>query len=99
GTITVQANPSHVDLEVIDITTPSAPSVSGHVTLGADARQLQVVGTLVYVAAGVANALKVVDVSTPGMPVVIGTAPLPTTAAGLAVDDTHHRAYVADTTS
>ena len=96
GTVTVQGNPSHVDLVVVDLTVPTSPTVIGRVTLGADAKQLRVVGSLLYVAAG-NGGLQIVDVSSPTSPRVIGAIGMPSTAYGVTAANGY--AYVADLTS
>ena len=47
ATLTVSGNPSHVDLAVVSVAVPAAPTIVGRVTLGADARQIKLVGSLV----------------------------------------------------
>ena len=95
--VTVSGNPPHVDLKVVDVSTPSAPHIVGTVTLGGDMKRLRVVGTILYAAMGTDHALKIVDVSTPSNPQIIATVPVTGTAFDVTVLGSF--AYVADVTT
>jgi hypothetical protein len=92
----IAGNPAHDDLVVINLSTPSSPSIVGRVSLPAAAGTIEVIGSYAYVAAG-AYGLQVVDVSTPTSPRIVASADTAGTATRLAVASGY--AYVADNTS
>ena len=78
-------------LQIIDISTPSAPVLVG--TYQTTAHGVAVVGNLAYVAGGFYG-LQIIDVSTPSAPALVGTYNTPGQALGVAVAGS--LAYVAD---
>jgi hypothetical protein len=93
--LVVPGNPSHVDLVVVDLRTPTAPSIVGRVTLPGGLG-IETVGTLAYVAVGTAG-LRIVDVGTPAAPRIVGSVDTPGTAHSVAVSNGF--AYVGDETA
>ncbi len=88
----VSGNPGHYDLEVLDLGTPSAPVILGHVTLSG-ATEMNVVGSLVYVGAGTFG-LQIIDVSQPDQPRILTTVDSPGSVRD--VEIVNGIAYVAD---
>ena len=82
---------STLGLRVVDVTTPSAPSLLGEVLTGGSAERVAVAGDLAYVAASFGG-LVIVDVSNPFAPAVVGCVWPGANARGVAVAGT--RAYV-----
>jgi hypothetical protein len=91
----VPGNPARIDLLVIDLAQPSAPTVIGRQTV-AGGTELRVVNGIAYVAAGAAG-LQIVDVRTPRTPRLLAT--LNTPGSGRAVTVAGSMAYVADGTA
>jgi hypothetical protein len=92
----VPGNPAHVDLAVINLSVPSAPTTVGRMTLGTGGADIKVVGSLAYVASG-STGLQIVSVASPTMPTLVGAADTPGTASAVVVAGGY--AYVADGTS
>jgi hypothetical protein len=90
--LVVAGNPSHTELAVVDLASPSTPTLRGRAVLGGGLG-VTLAGTLAYVAAGDAG-VQIVDVANPDAPRVVGTANTPGRARGIALVGTH--AYVAD---
>ncbi len=93
--VSVPGNPGHIDVVVVNLTTPAAPAIQGRISLSAG-QDIRVVGSLAYVAAGTAG-LQVVSVASPTAPTLVGSVDTPGTAVSLAVAGSY--AYVADTSS
>jgi hypothetical protein len=81
-------------LQIVNISDPLAPSVSGSLNTAGEAWDVVVKGTQAYVANG-ANGLVIVDVSTPASPVRLGSLSLPGTSKGVDVDAVRQIATVA----
>ena len=92
----VPGNPAHVDLQVINLSAPSAPTIVGRLTLGTGGTDIEVVGSLAYIAAG-AGGLQIVSVASPNAPTLVGSVDTPGTASAVAVAGSY--AYVADGTT
>ncbi len=80
-------------LQIIDISTPSFPSLISSYTVPGAAKDLDLVGNLAYVAARDAG-LQILDVSDPFSPTLIGNSTTPANAIAVHVVD--NRAYIAD---
>jgi hypothetical protein len=93
--LVVPGNPGHVDLLSIDVGNPALPTIIGRVTL-AGGRSVQLVGSLVYVAAG-PGGFQIVDVSDPTDPTIVGGVDTPGTAHALTLGNGW--AFVADDSS
>jgi hypothetical protein len=93
---TVPGNPAHDDLIVVNLATPSSPTIVGRLTLPGTAGTIKVVGTRAYLAAGAAG-LQVVDISSPTAPRIVGAVDTPGSAVRLAIANNY--AYVADNTA
>jgi hypothetical protein len=92
--VEVPGNPSHVDLAVVDLRVPSAPSIVKQIYLpGGD--EVEVVGTRLYVTTG--SQLRVFDIGSPANPVARGSVTISGGARDLAVSGTW--AYVGNNTS
>lgn len=92
----VPGNPARVDLAVVSLATPSAPTIVGRITLGTGGADIEVVGSLAYVAAG-GNGLQIVSVASPTVPTLVRTVDTPGTASGVAIANGY--AYLADGTA
>ena len=79
-------------LQVIDISTPTAPVIVGSVETQGDAYGVSVANGYAYVA-DYDNGLQVIDISTPTAPVIVGSVDNPST---LGVSVANGYAYVAD---
>jgi len=66
----VAGNPAHTDLVVVNLSIPSAPVVTGRVTV-AGGTGLKVIGNYAYVSTG--SGVQVVNVSNPAVPVIATT--------------------------
>lgn len=93
---TVPGNPATVDLVVVDLSVPSDPVIVGRTTIGYEANDIKIVGSLAYIAAG-SNGLKIADLTSPTSPKMVGGVDTPGTATRVSVGDGY--AFVADTTS
>lgn len=91
----VSGNPSHTDLVVVNLATPSAPTIAGRVTL-AGGNDVVVSGAFAYTAVGDAG-VQIVNISNPGAPVIVGSYNTPGNARAIVVSGS--TAYVADSTS
>jgi hypothetical protein len=91
----IPGNPAHDDLIVVNLSTPSNPSIVGRVTLPAPAGGIKVVGSYAYLAIG-ASGLQVADVSIPSSPRLVGL--VDTAGSALRVAVANGYAYVADNT-
>ncbi|MGH8244948.1 MAG: Ig-like domain-containing protein, partial [Gammaproteobacteria bacterium] len=80
-------------LQIVDVSSPTSPTIVGSATLPGEAQDVVVAGTRAYVAAGAAG-LHIVDVSNPATPAVLGSVDTPGTARGVAVSG--NLAVVAD---
>jgi hypothetical protein len=88
--ISVAGNPGHTDLAVVDLRTPSAPTIVSQTYLPGGSGAA-VAGSLLYVAAG-SGGLKIYDIATPLSPRLLGTALLTNGANVVAVSNGY--AYV-----
>ena len=91
----VPGNPARIDFAVVDLRTPSTPTIVGRVTLPGGSN-LKVDGSFAYVTAGAAG-LQIIDISTPTAPRIVGVLDTPGTA--MSVDVAGNTAYVADDTA
>lgn len=84
------------DLRIIDVSNPQRPQLMSTVATPGAARDVQVIGTLAYIADGTGG-LQIVDVSDPAQPQPRGRVDTPGNALGVAL--TGAQAFVADETS
>ena len=77
------------ELQIIDVSKPSQPTVAGSIELQAVAG-IHVMDDHAYVAGGMG--MSVIDISVPGKPAIVGRADLPDTQSVYAIDD---HAYLA----
>ena len=80
-------------LQIIDVSTPTAPVLLGNYAASNDAIHVELSGTTAYVA-DLASGLQIIDVSTPAAPVLLGDYDTPDTALWVATSPTE--IYVAD---
>jgi hypothetical protein len=87
--VPVAGNPGHTDLAVVDLRTPSRPTLVSQV-YGAGGDRVEVAGTYAYVTTG--TALAIYDVANPAAPQLRGSVTIPNGARELAVSG--NTAYV-----
>jgi len=80
-------------LQVIDISNPQAPSISGALGLPSSARHVAVANGFAYVVGSSSNNVYIVDVSAPMTPTLTATYPLTTSVYG--IDAVGNYAYLA----
>jgi len=80
-------------LAIVDISTPTAPTLAGSYDTSDYARGVAVDGNYAYVADG-SSGLQIIDITTPTAPTLAGSYDTPNSASGVAVDGNY--AYVAD---
>ena len=86
-------DPEDEGLQIIDISTPSSPTLTGTYNTPGTARGVTVSGNYAYVADGY-EGLQIVDISTPSSPTLTGTYNTSGSAYGVTVNGNY--AYVAD---
>ena len=79
-------------LQIIDISTPSSPTLTGTYNTSGSAYDVAISGNYAYVA-DYTSGLKIIDISTPSAPTLTGSFPT-TSARGIAISGNY--AYVAD---
>jgi len=82
------------DLKVIDISTPSSPTIVGIENIGSLPTSIAVSGDHAYVVDQSSDDLKVIDISSPGTPFIIGSLPIGSSPTAVAVSGNY--AYVVD---
>jgi hypothetical protein len=80
--VPVAGNPGHTDLAVVDVRTPSAPTLRSQVYVAGGDR-VEVAGSYAYVTTG--SSLAIYDVGNPNSPSLRGTVSIPNGARELAV--------------
>ncbi|TML58670.1 MAG: hypothetical protein E6G17_12135, partial [Actinobacteria bacterium] len=90
----IPGNPAHAELDVVDLTVPSTPTIVGRLAFAGSGGGVAVAGSLAYVASG---GLQVVDVSSPTAPRLLGSAPTATVSQAVTVANGY--AYLADTSA